>query len=298
MVIRHDVDRIPTRHHFERLLHYYARTNVRCSWYWLPDRLDGSLMCELCDRGHEIGLHAMFGEERRDEIRTIESVTGRPVTGECFHGSGTEYHRGALSVMASAASGLAYSELNPGMYGYPYTSFPMLGDDGSLEYETRLVHMTFSVTTDGIKGKSRKTDVTMDLDLARKWAGLGYYTCLLNHPDMSFEPMAGFVERMRQDGLVCKTMTEVADWWRRTHRQGAVRVRAEVTSRETVRLSVTGEVLPGGLAVCLYGWTAVRMEAPASNSEVSLTHDGEKRWVMLKFGESAKADLTFALSPG
>jgi len=238
LVVRHDVDRHPSDEQFDALLASYARRGLRASWYWIADRLRPSRMRRLAAAGHEVGLHAMYGLDKADELEAIAAVVERP-RGECHHGAGAEYHRGAYSVLAAASAGLAYTEMHPCCYGFPYARFPWVAADGSLSYEERLVHVTFNVTTDGMDGQSRKTDYTTSADFVLATRDLGHYVCMLNHPDINAEPLDRFLGRAEVSELVPMTAAELACWWRATHVRGSFGVVGEGE-----RLIVDARALP------------------------------------------------------
>ncbi len=247
LVVRHDVDRRPNDAAFLTLLDLYRERGLRASWYWIPGRLDPERMRSLHEFGHEIGLHTLGGLAKREEMSAIGDIVGAP-SGECYHGAGAEYHRGALSFLASAVSGLEYSEVHPCMYGFPYLSFPLIGSDGRLAYDERLVHITFNVTTDCVPGQSRKSDYTGDAGFVLGTRRLAHYVCMLNHPDMNLEALRDFLDCAATDSLETATAADVATWWRRSHRSGNVRLRVR-----DERLIVDGSALPKDAAIELYG---------------------------------------------
>lgn len=247
LVLRHDVDRHPGDTRFDELQAAYAQRGMRAAWYWIPGRVDAARVAALAASGHEIGLHAVSGRDKRTEFADLRAL-GVEVAGECYHGAGAEYHRGALSVQCAIAAGAEYSELNPCVYGLPYRSFPWVEPDGALSYRDDCVHLTFNYTTDGIPGQTRKTDVTSRRELAIATLELDWYLCVLNHPDVNAGPLSDLLALPQVENLPVMTPIEVARWWQATHRYGSFALAAD-----NDELVMIAHALPPGTMLELLG---------------------------------------------
>ena len=227
LVIRHDMDRPPSEEQFQNLLRYYDQRGANASWYWIADRQDASRIRTLLDKNHEIGLHANSVSHRASEARRLFETTGKEIEGENFHGAG-QYHRGALSVLAGKGLGgceplhMLYSENSPLVYGLPYTRFPVLDEGLNVIFEKIPVNITFTYSTDGIAGQTRKWAATGSPAFSIACLKAGYYACVLNHPDMHFEDLALFLDEA--DDIPHRTITaaQLANWFEAIAQTGEI----------------------------------------------------------------------------
>jgi hypothetical protein len=222
VTVRHDVDRIPTEETMQRLLSLERSEGLGVSWFWIHDRLAPEYMTRVESLGHEIGLHAMKHRQKTAEIRTIEAACDSSIDGECLHGGGGggDFWLGHPTIRAAEEAGLTYTEGMSTIYDYPH-SFPVLEADGTISFED-VVSLSHTMTVD--TGVTRQGANVRDSELLLEYVENGFYVVVLNHPDMSFERLEGFVSTLPDEGRLDWTCAEVTDWWRRTHRRESLSV--------------------------------------------------------------------------
>jgi hypothetical protein len=224
LTVRHDVDRIPDENLFRRLLALEKDLELGVSWYWIPGRADKDLINGTEDAGHENGLHAMRLERKIKEKAEIEKhFTDRKVVhGENWHGGGGgDYWIGQPSVKAAIEAGMAYTELMPTIYDFPYAGFPALDRKGRL-YSNRIVGLTHTCCVDA---GTRKGVGIYKLEWMLELAQNGYFCMLLNHPDVNFETFQQWVSALPQKGRLDWNCSQVAQWWRATHTKEGLNIR-------------------------------------------------------------------------
>lgn len=243
LTVRHDVDRIPDEDTFGRLIVFARERGFRVSWYWIPGRVDKSLLRRAEEAGYENGLHAMRLGQKLEEKKEIESHLGKQsrIYGENWHGGGGgDYWIGQPSVKAAMEAGMHYTELMPTIYDFPYSAFPALDRQGHV-YCDRIVGLTHTCSVDA---GTRKSIGIYKLEWMLELAKCGYYCMLLNHPDANFEKFRSWIEALPEEGRLDWTCAEVAKWWIATHQRerlaiskvlsGAERLVFELLSKDKV----------------------------------------------------------------
>lgn len=226
LTLRHDVDRLPEEAQLDLLLGLAREQQLGVTWFWIADRLSEPQITRQVQAGQEIALHAVDTANKDEEKRLLEEVLAgqAQVHGESLHVGGSDYWRGAGSVQASAAAGLAYGEFVPTILDLPYAGFPILRSDGTVDVIEGPVGITQTASTDSIPGQTRKATFISDLELIDERARNGGYVCLLNHPDMNFDKLRGWLAALPDCGRLDWTCRQVAAWWHATHRKAALRV--------------------------------------------------------------------------
>mgnify|MGYP000583822654 CR=1 FL=1 len=224
LTIRHDVDRIPSPEQFYRLQNYENRAGLGTSWYWIPGRMKQKYMVEIEKAGHEIGLHAMRLDQKKNERVSIEThiADNKRVYGESWHGGGGgDFWIGHPSVESAINAGLKYTELMPTVYDFPYSGFPVLEKNGHLKCEKIIGITHTSCLDDG----TRKGPSIYKLDWLISQASKGYYCHLLNHPDINFAKLKSWVKKLDTLGKrVNWSCSKVANWWAATHRRESLKI--------------------------------------------------------------------------
>jgi len=110
--IRHDVDRLPSDPDFQRLLDAERRAGVGVTCCFLPKTADARTAERFEANGAEIAWHAAHLEpDGDDELRTVQTLTRRPIAGVSIHGNEGFYGwRGGAHWEIVGAMGLAYCE--------------------------------------------------------------------------------------------------------------------------------------------------------------------------------------------
>jgi hypothetical protein len=210
LTIRHDVDRVLERQQFEQLLEFERTNELGVTWFWLPDRLEPDQLQTLeREPQHEIALHAVRIERKREELAAVGQADTAPIVGEAIHGSGDGW-LGYASVRAAVEAGLLYTEPAPPVADRPYARFPWVDADGLVGSE-KIVGVSYNISIDGLLGDKPGSE-----------GGPGVYRQLLNHPDLNFDRLRKWVASLPTEPRVNWTCEQVARWWKATHADGGL----------------------------------------------------------------------------
>ena len=223
VTIRHDVDRIPEREDFDRLLNFELENRLKTSWFWIPERLDSEYIQILEQSGYEIGLHSMKLKSKKEEITKIQKTLNRQVKvfGEAFHGGGGgDYWQGYTSVKSAINAKLDYTEGVPTIYNFPYSSYPVLNNNGSIGKE-EIICLTHNASTD--KG-SRKGAIVYRPECLPELSLNGFYCLILNHPDINFDKFRKILDQLPKEQRISWTCCQTALWWKSTHQKNNLRI--------------------------------------------------------------------------
>jgi hypothetical protein len=213
LTIRHDVDRVLDRQQFSRLLEFERRHGLGVSWFWLSDRLEPEQLAAL-DRapGHEVALHAVRIDQKPRELARVGRTVATPIAGEAIHGAGDAW-LGHLTVRAAIEAGLIYTELAPPIADCPYAGYPWVDADGRVGAE-RIIGITYNISIEGKLGVTPGSE-----------GGPGIYRQLLNHPDLNFDRLTGWIAALPDEPHIAWTCAQLARWWGATHVAGALTIR-------------------------------------------------------------------------
>lgn len=221
VTVRHDVDRILDDKQFKRILDFERKHGLAVSWFWIPGRLNQEHVTALeHEPNHEIGLHSVRLDRKPQELEHVSRAFSGRILGEAVHGSGDGW-LGHLSVRAAVEAGLLYAELAPPVADTPYARYPVLESDGRVGAE-RIVGVTYNISIESKLGDEPGSE-----------GGPGLYRQLLNHPDLNFDRLRGWVEALPGEAHLSWTCEEVARWWRATHSEGGLSVR-HLSGEDTV----------------------------------------------------------------
>jgi hypothetical protein len=219
LTIRHDVDRIPDKDTFEKLVDFESKHSLGVSWFWLYCRLHEGYIQDNLARGNEVALHALKHNDKGTELRALQETlhSRNGVYGECLHGGGGggEYWLGYPSVRAAVDNGLQYTEGVSTIYNYPHV-FPYLLEDGRITTED-IVTISHSMSVD--TGVVRKGEAIRDPNRLFEFINNSFYVVLLNHPDVFYGRLETLISLLPKDGRVDWTCKQVVDWWNATHRK-------------------------------------------------------------------------------
>lgn len=279
LTVRHDVDRIPTPEQFDVLLAFETGAGLGVSWYWIHDRLAPEAMARVAAAGHEIALHALSIDTKPAEIAAVAGAAGgAPVTGESLHGGGGEFWLGYPSVAAAVDAGLAYTEGVPTLPDFPYR-FPRLGPDGTVDaLPVTCISHSYSID----EGVTRKVAHVRNPELLRERIAGGANVIALNHPDINFDALRGFVAQAPAAGRWDATSAAVADWWRRTHWAANLSIVRTGDDCDSLRYAVTAREAVTGLTLdCVGAGGAGRTPAADRTFTIDTMTAGEPRELVI-----------------
>jgi hypothetical protein len=158
-----------------------------------------------------VALHAVRLDDKHRELSIVGGAVSTPITGEAIHGAGDAW-LGHLTVRAAVEAGLRYSELAPSVADCPYAGYPWVGADGLVGAE-RIIGVTYNISIEGRLGVRPGSE-----------GGPGIYRQILNHPDLNFDRLSGWVEALPDEPRVDLTCEQLAGWWQATHVSEALNI--------------------------------------------------------------------------
>lgn len=224
--IRHDVDRIPEKTDFEKLLGFHYANNLGVTWCWLPWRTDKNLARKLCEENHEIALHSVNNLKKaweRDQILAISPNSNFRI-GESYHGANSDFWLGASSVAEAIGAQMRFTEFAPNMIQFPYSSYPWLNEDLTIKLLRGTVGITHNYGTDANAGYQRKQRIISDRNIAQSLLNKGVPIILLNHPDINFDKLTDIVQHFKTSKCLSWSLGKIADWWSRTHTNKSIQI--------------------------------------------------------------------------
>lgn len=212
--VRHDYDR-PCD--LEAVAKLEREGGLRPSVHVLADTLPSARQVEaVLDAGGEVGLHTRFLGEIGEDIRRIEGLTGRPVSGCSAHGgTRSDGWQGAYNLAASHEQGLLYTELLSEMHVLPHRIPDATRAGCALGPIAMPHHLSFDVRRGADDGERIRAELG-------RLMGVGGLLTLMNHPDMNLEGFLDLCSEVLGAGYVHMTLEEAARWWRATHTQGCL----------------------------------------------------------------------------
>ncbi len=312
--IRHDFDRAQSRTQVNRVLQAHERAGTAATWYWRSRHLRAQSRVRV---GSHPRLRVRVGPDRAGQVpegaaiarrvasrprqevahhteqlwvsaererQEIERVIRRPVAGTSAHGDASCFRwQGAPNVLWAERHGIDYTEFISHAHLHPHR-FAMLGADGEITTSRVLClphHESFDRSTQ--PGDVAADSVLAAAEAHRRAGGLMQ---VLNHPDVNVEELFETLGRLPTERRLDWTAGEAADWWRRTHVTGELRLEPDddgsvrVRSERGVRGAVLELLEPDGrrrrYAMHLEPGGAVVVGGPVAGLEAVPTL--EQRW--------------------
>ena len=231
--VRHDFDRHLDAEEVARVLDRHDAAGTSATWYWRAahlgsertyDRASAALRRVAEAEHHEVAHHTeQLWASDREEREALERGTGHAMLGSAAHGLRSCFRwQGAPNVMRAQELGYRYTEMLSLAHLVPHR-FPQLEEDGRVRLRDVIClphHESFDRGTQ--PGDTYREEIGPGLARFRRGGGL---LQVLNHPDIHQDELFDWLSTVPREGRLDWTSAQVAEWWRRTHTAGQLRLR-------------------------------------------------------------------------